>query len=55
MKRAPTRSKKLQLSRETLRILTERELQEVAAGAPTRGQNCTFSEPSLCPTCLCTA
>ena len=47
--------KKLQLNRETLWRLTERELQGVVAGAPTYSPRCTFSEPSLCPTCLCTA
>lgn len=61
MKSTPTHStpkrllKKLQMNRETLRMLTERDLQGVAAGAPTHSPRCTFSEPSLCPTCLCTA
>jgi hypothetical protein len=46
--------KKLHVNRETLRLLSEQDLQAVAAGAPTKGVACTFSEPSLCPTCLCT-
>jgi hypothetical protein len=60
MKNTPMKStaklpcKKLHVNRETLRMLGEQELQGVAAGAPTRGVACTFSEPSQCPTCLCT-
>lgn len=46
--------KKLHVSRETLWRLSEQDLRGVAAGAPTRGVACTFSEPSQCPTCLCT-
>ncbi|HEX6902492.1 MAG TPA: hypothetical protein VF789_22420 [Thermoanaerobaculia bacterium] len=47
--------RKLHLNRETLRMLTDQELEGVAAGAPTHSPRCTtFSEPSLCVTCLCT-
>lgn len=46
--------KRLHLNRETLRMLSELELQGVAAGAPTQSPRCGFSEPSLCATCLCT-
>lgn len=50
----PTRPrKKLHLNRETLRLLSDQELQQVAAGDHTKGGHC-FSDPSLCPTCLCT-
>lgn len=45
--------KKLHLNRETLRRLDERELHRVVAANHTRGAHC-FSDPSLCPTCLCT-
>lgn len=47
-------SKTLTLARETLRRLDEDELRPVAAGAPTNGVRCGFSEPSQCATCLCT-
>lgn len=46
--------RKLHLNRETVRMLTEQELDGVAAAAPTYNPRCTFSDPSLCPTCLCT-
>jgi hypothetical protein len=47
---------KLHLHRETLQILTEPRLTEVEGAAPTKaGLMCnTFSDPSLCATCLCT-
>jgi len=53
-KKEPRR--KLQLHRETLQRMNEPRLTEVAGAAPTEnGPLCnTFSEPSLCPTCLCT-
>lgn len=56
-KRAKTDpSRKLQLHRETLQRMNEPRLAEVAGAAPTnKGPACnTFSEPSLCATCLCT-
>ena len=46
--------RRLEVSRETLRALSTRELSPVAGGAPSKGPNCGFSEPSLCATCLCT-
>jgi len=54
--RKKTPLRKLSLHRETLRRVTNTELDGVAGGAPTKnGPACnTFSEPSLCPTCLCT-
>lgn len=57
--RVKTRSsgpKKLRLSRETLAALGRQDLGRVAGGAPTENSPACqgFSEPSLCPTCLCT-
>jgi hypothetical protein len=50
----PQRSaRKLRLHRETLLTLHERDLRKAAGGDHTKGGHC-FSEPSLCPTCLCT-
>lgn len=48
--------KKLSLHRETLQTLPSAELDGIAGAAPTnKGPHCnTFSEPSVCPTCLCT-
>ena len=48
--------RKLQLHRETLQRMNEPRLAEVAGAAQTdNGPACdTFSEPSACPTCLCT-
>lgn len=46
--------KRLNLSTETLHRLTDETLARVDGGAPSKGPNCDFSEPSLCPTCLCT-
>jgi|GEM_PF-3044201 len=48
--------KKLRLSRETLQALDRNDLIQVAGGAPTEhGLMCnTFSDPSVCATCLCT-
>lgn len=50
------RRRKLHLHRETLQDLSEPRLTEAAGGAPTNGGPVcnTFSEPSLCATCLCT-
>lgn len=60
MKNAPIENpakrpgRKLHLNRETLRMLTDQELAEAAAGAATHNPRCTFTDPSLCITCLCT-
>ena len=48
--------KKLSLHRETLQILPIADLDGITGAAPTKaGLQCnTFSEPSVCATCLCT-
>jgi hypothetical protein len=52
----PGKRAKLDLHRETLQVLTEPRLKEVEGAAPTKGGPAcnTFSDPSLCATCLCT-
>lgn len=58
MKKRATKEprRKLHLHRETLQHLNEPWLEEVEGAAPTNGGPVcnTFSEPSLCATCLCT-
>lgn len=46
--------KRLNLSIETLRRLSDATLAKVDGGAPTNSPVCGFSEPSQCATCLCT-
>lgn len=50
-----TRTRKLTLTRETLRRLGEEDLAAVAGGAPTNGAtcNCDSGPKSLCASCFC--
>jgi len=53
-KNKSSRSEKLRLNRETLRNLEHRDLERVAAGAPTNAPTC--ADPSIhsrCASCLC--
>jgi len=56
MDRHEAQPRKLRLHRETLQRLTTSQLAKAAGAGPTNGGPAcnTFSEPSLCPTCLCT-
>lgn len=45
MKKSETKAKKLQLNKDTVRILSEKDLKEVAGG----GSSCTCDSMFTCP------